>query len=453
MKISIPNDVTFIIETLEKFGYEAYVVGGCVRDCMLGIAPNDWDITTSAKPEQIKECFNSCEIVLTGETHGTVGVIINKVLYEITTFRLDGIYTDNRHPEKVEFTTDLNEDLARRDFTVNAMAYNSNTGLIDPFNGAKDLQIKAIRTVGNPDVRFNEDALRILRALRFASTYNFNIDVYTASSILKNRNLLNNISYERVSSEFNKLICGENIGYVLRRYKDVISVIFPEIVSTFDFEQNNPYHNKTVWKHTTVAVANVESDLLLRMVMFLHDIGKPLACKVDANGVDHFAGHNRFGASIAKSALERLKYPKKFIDDVVTLIEYHDINIEENKRNVKHILNKIGEVNFERLLKVKLADISAKSGYKKEFQINNICNVKEIYIDILLNGECYKLKDLKISGTDLIHLGITNGLDIGVILEQILIDVINDEVDNDTVSLKKLALQINSQLANKETDN
>ncbi len=453
MKINIPDDVNLIIKTLQNSGFEGYVVGGCVRDSILGIEPNDWDITTSAKPDEIKRCFSGYQLTDIGENHGTIGVVINNIVYEITTYRIDGNYEDNRHPSSVEFTANLVEDLSRRDFTVNAIAYNAESGLVDPFDGVRDIQLNAIRCVGDSDVRFKEDALRILRAIRFASTYNFSIEVYTATSIIKNRLLLNNVSEERINAEFSKLLCGDNVGYVLRRYKDVISVFLPELVSTFDFEQNNPYHNKTVWKHTTVAVANIENDLLLRMVMLLHDIGKPLALRSDRNGVDHFDGHSHFSAMIAQSALERLKYPNNFISDVVILIEYHDIEIEGTKRQVKYILNKIGKDNFAKLLAVKRADILSKSNYKRENQLNNIKIAQEIFEEIITNNECYQLKDLSINGSDLIHLGITNGVEIGEILYSLLADVINEEVDNDSVLLKKLALQLHNDYLNKEADN
>lgn len=442
MKIVIPNDVKFIIKNLEDAGFEAFVVGGCVRDSMLGLEPKDWDVATSAKPDDIKSIFNSFQLVLDGEAHGTVGVVINNVKYEITTYRVDGKYCDNRHPENVSFTNSIELDLARRDFTINAMAYNDLRGLVDPYNGMKDLSFKALRCVGNPDTRFCEDALRILRALRFASVYNFSIEFNTSVSLIKNRNLLNNIAVERIASELNKLVCGSNVNYILRRYKDVIAVFLPELVSTFDFEQNTPHHNKTVWRHTTAAVSNIEPDTLLRIVMLLHDVGKPLALRTDSNGRDHFKGHNHFSAVLARNALERLKYPTKFIEDAVTLIEYHDVRFSNNKRQIKHILNKIGEKNFINLIKVQKSDILAQSRYKREIKLNNLDLACETFNKIIENNECYKLKDLAINGSDLIHLGITNGVIIGNILNEILDLVIDEAVDNDPVILKKIAVDI-----------
>lgn len=448
MKLNIPKDARFIINTLNNNGYDAYVVGGCVRDAILEIEPKDWDITTSAKPEEIKSCFKSNHIISVGEKHGTIGVVINKKVYEVTTYRIDGDYNDNRHPESVVFTDDIEKDLARRDFTMNAMAYNDTKGLVDPFNGQLDLKYMALRCVGNPDERFNEDALRILRGLRFASAYNFSIESNTAMSIIRNRKLLNNISMERIASELNGILCGKNVNFILRRYKDVIAVLIPEIVSTFDFAQNTPHHNKTVWRHTTSAVANIEPDNLLRMVMLLHDIGKPLALRTDENGRDHFKGHNHFSAVLAKTALKRLKYPTKFIEDAVTLIEYHDVRFSDSKKQIKHVMNIIGIENFKRLMKVQKADILAQSKYMQDAKLKNLNLACYTFEGILRRNECYKIKDLKINGSDLIHLGITDGKTIGDILEILLDNVIDETIKNDSIDLKIKAFEIYKDINN-----
>lgn len=442
MKINIPSDVNLILKKLSDKSYEAFVVGGCVRDAILGIEPNDWDIATSAKPDEIKAVFSEYQQIDSGEKHGTIGIVINRTPYEITTYRIDGDYSDSRRPDSVSFTDSIEEDLSRRDFTVNAMAYNQDRRLVDPFNGELDLQYKALRCVGDPDTRFNEDALRILRALRFASCYNFSIEGNTSFAINRNRLLLNNISAERIQSEFSKMLCGDNINFILRRYKEVIAVFFPEIVATFDCEQNTPHHNKNVWRHTTAAVSNIEKDIILRMTMFLHDIGKPLALRTDKNGRDHFKGHNRFSAILAKNSLERLKYPTRFIEDVVTLIEYHDVRMSDNKKQIKHILNKIGFVNFERLLKVQKADILAQSKYKREEKLYNLNLAYETYKSIIDNKECYSLKSLAVNGSDLLHIGITEGKIIGQILEILLDGVIDGTFENDNVILRKEAFDI-----------
>lgn len=446
LTLKLPNNVDKILNMLNNAGYEAFAVGGCVRDAMLGIEPNDWDITTSAQPAEIKEVFSRCRTIDIGEAHGTIGVLIDDVVYEITTYRIDGDYADKRHPDSVSFAKTIEEDLSRRDFTVNAMAYNNEKGIVDPFNGQADLKYKALRCVGDPDTRFNEDALRILRGLRFASVYNFGIESKTAASIIRNRLLLNDISEERIASEFNKLLCGDNVKYILSRYKDVFSVFFPEIVSTFDFAQNTPHHNKTVWRHITASVSFIEPDELLRLVMFLHDIGKPLALRTDSKGIDHFKGHNHFGAVLAKNALERLKYPRKTIDDVCVLIEYHDVRFNEDKRKIKHVLNIIGKENFERLLKIQLADIKAQSMYKRESKLRDHELAKQAFREITDNNECYSLQSLAINGSDLIHLGITDGKSIGFILDNLLDEVINETLENDNVTLKKQALEIYAQI-------
>ena len=448
VKITLPGNVEKIIKALSDAGYEAYAVGGCVRDALLGIDPNDWDIATSAKPGEVKEVFSSFELIGVGEKHGTIGVLMDGVVYEITTYRVDGDYSDNRHPENVSFAQSIEEDLSRRDFTVNAMAYNNEKGLVDFFNGQADLKYKALRCVGNPDTRFNEDALRILRGLRFASVYNFGIESKTAASIIKNRLLLNNISEERIAAEFNKLLCGVNVNYILNRYKDVFAVFFPEIVSTFDFAQNNPHHNKTVWRHITASVSNIDRDELLRLVMFLHDIGKPLALRTDEKGIDHFKGHNHFGAVLAKNALERLKYPRKTIDDVCVLIEYHDVRFSDNKRKIKHVLNSIGVINFERLLKIQHADMLAQSKYKREIKLHNHELAKKAFEEIIDNNECFELKSLAVNGSDLIHLGITDGKTIGIILDSLLDDVIDEQLENDKILLKKRAVELYSEINN-----
>ncbi len=442
MEITIPKNVNYIINKLESNGCEAFVVGGCVRDSLLEIEPKDWDITTSAKSDEIKRCFEGFQLVTIGEKHGTVGVVIDDETYEITTYRIDGEYCDSRHPDNVTFTDRIELDLSRRDFTVNAMAYNDKRGLIDPFNGATDLKYKALRCVGNADVRFSEDALRILRALRFASMYSFSIENKTSASILKNKLGLSKISVERISSEFLKFLCGDNVNFLLRRYRDVIAVFLPEIVATFDCEQNTPHHNRTVWKHTTAAVAAIEPEPLLRTVMLLHDIGKPLALRTDRNGRDHFKGHNHFSAVLAKNVLERLKLPAKFIEDAVTLIEYHDVRFTDNKKQIKHVLNSIGEDNFRKLIKVQYADIAAQSRYKRESKLYNMRLCEKTFDEIIRNGECYTLCDLKINGSDLIHLNITDGKIIGRILRLLLDNVIDEEITNESVTLRKRALEI-----------
>lgn len=437
MTINLPQNVNKIISLLESKGFECYAVGGCVRDMLMGITPKDYDLTTNAKPDEILEVFRDYKTFDNGIKHGTVSVIMDKEVYEITTYRIDGDYIDCRHPEKVEFTSSLKEDLSRRDFTVNAMAYNPKEGLVDYFNGERDVEYKAIRCVGDADTRFKEDALRILRALRFASVYNFSIEYNTFNAILENKKLLNNISKERVSNEFSQILCGECCDYILRRFKEVVAVVIPEISSMFNFQQNNPYHNKTLWKHTVSSVKNIENDNILRMTMLLHDIGKPMSRKTDENGYFIYHGHERVGEAISSEVLTRLKYPKSFIDTVSFLIRNHSLNIKADKVIIKKILKNMGEEKFRLLLKVQRADILAQSSYKREEKLQNLCKVQELFDEIMENDECYSLQTLNVSGSDLIHSGITEGKTIGETLNRLLNLVIEGKCSNTKEDLLK----------------
>ena len=435
--MNLPKNVNTIISMLESKGFQCYVVGGSVRDMLMGITPKDYDLTTNAKPEEILEIFREYKTFDNGIKHGTVSVIIEGEVFEITTYRIDGDYIDCRHPQNVEFTSSLKEDLSRRDFTVNAMAYNPKEGLIDYFEGKRDVEYKAIRCVGEADVRFKEDALRILRALRFASVYNFSIEYNTFNAILENKKLLNNISKERISNEFTQILCGEWCDYVLRRFKDVIAVIIPEIASMFNFQQNNPYHNKTLWKHTVSSVKNIENNDVLRMTMLLHDIGKPMSQKTDKKGISVYTGHEKIGEAISKEVLTRLKYPKLFIDTVAFLIRNHNLRIKADKVIIKKILKNMGEDKFRLLLKVQKADILARSSYKREEKLQNLSEIHKLFDEIINNGECYNLQTLNVTGSDLIHSGITEGKQIGETLNHLLNLVIEGKCSNTKDDLLK----------------
>ncbi len=445
VKITLPDSVNEILNKLNAEGFEAFIVGGCVRDSLLGLVPKDWDITTNALPQDISRCFCDYKQIDVGAKHGTIGVLIDNSVYEITTYRIDGDYKDCRHPENVTFSSNLESDLARRDFTINAMAYSPKTGLIDIFGGEKDLNNKAVCCVGNPDLRFKEDALRILRGLRFASVYNFSIEFNTANAILSNSKLLSNISSERISDEFTKLICGESAAYILNRFRRVISVFIPEIEVMFHFDQNNPHHNKTLWRHTMSALSHIEPDPVLRLTMFFHDIGKPLAQSYDeVKRLCHYKGHNRFSAAITETVLKRLKYPNDIIDRVKTLIIYHDVRFSDSKRQIKHVMSAIGKENFQLLMSVQKADILAQSMYKREEKLNNFRLFSDAYAEILENNECFTLKDLALNGHDLIHLGILKGEDIGKTLRLLLSLVIDGKLENNKEQLIIRAKEINN---------
>ncbi len=437
MEIKLPQNVLNIINLLEQKGFECYLVGGSVRDILCGIEPKDYDLTTNAKPDEVLSVFSQYKTFDSGIKHGTVSVVMDKNIYEITTYRIDGDYLDNRHPDNVEFTQSLKEDLSRRDFTINAVAYNTKIGFVDFFDGIRDIKYKAIRCVGEADARFKEDALRILRALRFASVYNFSIEFNTLNGIAENKNLLNNISKERISSELVKILCGDNCDYVLRRFKDVFAVIIPEISTMFKFDQNNPHHNKTLWKHTVSAVKNIESNDILRITMLFHDIGKPIVQTTDEKGISHFKGHPKISAAMTKVILKRLRFSNSFVDKVVLLISYHDVRIKPDKVVIKKILKQIGKENFSLLQKIQMADTLAQSTYKREEKLNNHRLVGELFDEIINNNECYSLAQLDINGSDLFHNGISNGKEIGEKLNFLLNLVIEGKAENKKAELLK----------------
>lgn len=435
----IPVDVDRLLVILRGNGHEAYVVGGCVRDILYGHGrvPHDWDICTSARPEEVLSMMRhwNIEMFETGLKHGTVTAHLNGENYEITTYRIDGEYSDNRRPDTVTFTTDITKDLSRRDFTINAMAY-SNTGrLIDPFDGYRDLGCGIIRCVGNPDDRFKEDGLRILRALRFASIFGFTIEKETAAAIHRNKELLKNISAERIRSELCKMLCGEGILDILLNYSDVMAVIIPELEPCIGFNQNNPYHKYTVYDHIAHAVANYRGNVIsVKMALLLHDIGKPECYTEDHNG-GHFYGHGIPSRDIAERVMLRLKFDNKTRDEVVTLVLYHDSDIYPGVRSVRRWLNKIGYDMLDKLIGVKLADIGAHSEVNQSSRIN-LCNeVRVVAMTIMDEQQCFTIKDLAINGYDILRLGVEPGPKVGEVLNHLLEKVIDEEIGNDWASL------------------
>lgn len=428
--IKIPKDVENIISRLNEHGYEAYVVGGCVRDSILGRTPNDWDICTSATPDKMIKIFEDYEVIPTGLKHGTITIVINHIPYECTTFRIDGDYSDSRRPNSVKFTTDIIQDLSRRDFTINAMAYNPRTGLVDSFGGVNDIKSKVIRCVGNADDRFNEDALRIMRAIRFASVYGFVIEKDTSRAIHCNVKLLNNIAVERISTELCKLLCGKGVLDTLLNYSDVISTIIPELKPCIGFNQNNRYHQYTIYNHIAHAVSNYAgSDMIVKIALLLHDIGKPTCYTEDENG-GHFYGHGEFSRDIAEEVVKRLKFDNYTQKNVIELVLYHDSIIEPTIKVVKRWLNKIGEEQLLRLLDIRMADILAHAEGTQKSKIERCVAVRNIVEDVLASEQCFKLKDLTVNGNDLMQIGIPQGREIGKILNWLLDMVINGEVEN-----------------------
>lgn len=446
MTMDMPKNVDIAINLLQSAGFEAYAVGGCVRDSLLGKTPNDWDITTSAKPEDMKSVFADFHCIDTGIKHGTVTVVIDGEPLEITTFRLDGEYEDNRHPKSVTFTSNLGADLGRRDFTVNAMAYSKMTGMVDLFSGQNDLKNKIIRCVGDPDRRFNEDALRILRALRFASALDFEIEEKTAQSLLKNRALLSNISEERIAKELLKLVCGKGAKRILTDFAPVLFEILPELQPMYKNSHDNPHHCYDIYEHTLIAVESIDPEPTLRFAMLLHDCGKPAVKKFDENGVAHFYGHQRISAEISAQILARLKVSNKFRDEILFLVSNHDRwELYENTEKMPRYLSKFGLDGVLKLLKVMRADVLAQSP-EYRYRLDQIADAEEIAKNLAAQKPCLSLRELQINGRTLMDIGIPQGRKLGAVLAQLLDEVIDGVTKNTQEALTTRAREIYSEM-------
>lgn len=438
LNIQIPINAQIILEKLNEAGFEAFIVGGCVRDSILGKTPDDWDITTSAKPKDVKTLFR--RTIDTGIQHGTVTVMMDKEGYEITTYRIDGEYLDGRHPESVEFTSNLIEDLKRRDFTINAMAYNPICGVVDEFGGIYDLEHRIVRCVGEAEERFTEDALRILRAVRFSAQLGFVIEVATKDAILRLASNLQKISKERIRVELDKLLISkepQRIGECCEL--GISKYIMPWLDTLFETTQKTPYHMYNVGEHTMVALQHIEADSVLRWTMLLHDVAKPETKTVDQNGIEHFYGHAELGEQKAKSILKDLRFDNKTISVVTKLIKYHDYHRETYKKvSVRKSISLIGKELYPLFLKVKEADDKAKSLKSVEKGIEEIRLITKFYDEILAEENCVSLKELAISGDDLIDLGVPKGREIGDMLNVLLNIVIEDPTLNTKESLSNL---------------
>ena len=442
MTMDMPKNVDTAINLLQSAGFEAYAVGGCVRDSLLGKTPNDWDITTSAKPEDMKSVFADFHCIDTGIKHGTVTVVIDGEPLEITTFRLDGEYEDNRHPKSVTFTSNLGADLGRRDFTVNAMAYSKMTGTVDLFGGQNDLKNGIICCVGDPDRRFNEDALRILRALRFASALDFEIEEKTAQSLLKNRALLGNISEERIAKELLKLVCGKGAKRILTDFAPVLFEILPELQPMYKNSHDNPHHCYDIYEHTLIAVESIDPEPTLRFAMLLHDCGKPAVKKFDENGVAHFYGHQRISAEISAQILARLKVSNKFRDEILFLVSNHDRwELYENTEKMPRYLSKFGLDGVLNLLKVMRADVLAQSP-EYRYRLDQIADAEETAKNLAAQKPCLSLSELQINGRTLMDIGIPQGRKLGAVLAQLLDEVIDGVTKNTQEALTTRAREI-----------
>lgn len=438
LDIILPLPVARALSILEAHGYEAYTVGGCVRDSLLGRTPNDWDITTNATPEQMKACFDDFRVIETGIQHGTLTVIVEGMQLEITTYRNDGEYLDNRHPVQVTFSKHIEDDLSRRDFTVNAMAYHPQKGLVDLFSGRDDLTARVIRCVGDAKTRFEEDGLRILRAIRFASVLDFEIEENTAKAIHGCKHLLSGIAAERIREEFCKLICGRGAVRILRAYIDVVAVFIPELATCVGFEQNTKYHCYDVFEHTLHALELCENDdFITRLGILLHDIGKPLCYTEDEQG-GHFKGHAPAGVEITRNLLSRLRFDNETIHRMELLVEWHDIPLSAEKKRVKRLMQRINDADILRLLEIKRCDRLAHAENFQELS-PDLALIPFVIDEIRTEDACLSLRTLAVDGADLMELGIPEGKMIGQMLHILLDEVIDERLLNEKNALLQAA--------------
>ena len=467
-EIKAPKGAMEVINRLEKSGHEAWLVGGCVRDLLMGLNPKDWDVTTSATPSEVKACFGGKRLIETGIKHGTLTVVSCGLPIEVTTYRTDGDYMDNRRPESVTFTKDLRGDLSRRDFTINAMAWNPARGLVDEWGGMLDLEAGLLRAIGNPDERLHEDGLRIMRALRFASTLGFTVDEGLSGSLRRNRLLLENISAERIAAELMKALAGPEIQEILMGYPEIFSVFIPEIRGAVGFEQISPHHDRDLWAHTATSVAGAIPDPTIRLTMLFHDLGKPAAASMVTkgggedkgdgsfvsgsghipghedkgddsfvSGSGHIPGHEKIGAKIAFNRLKAMKFDNAAIETVTTLIRWHDVIIYPEK--IPKWLNILGEGKLEQLFEVKLADAAAHKPSCQEKRIEEIAILRDEVAKVLAEGPCFSLKELSVSGADLIAAGIPEGKAVGETLNCLLEEVMERRLPNERAALLKAA--------------
>jgi len=430
----LPAPVLSILSRLRAAGFSAYAVGGCVRDSLLGKAPGDWDICTSALPEEMQQVFAGEHVVETGLRHGTLTVVLDHVPYEITTYRLDGAYTDHRHPDSVSFVTDLSEDLARRDFTINAMACDESGEIVDLYGGREDLSARLIRCVGDPSARFEEDALRVLRALRFASVLDFEIEPVTALAVRAQYRTLENVAAERKRVELVKLLCGPGAGRILREYTDVFAFLIPPLAPCIGYNQDNPHHLYTVYEHIVRAVENVPPDPVLRMTMLLHDVGKPAARTTDEKGIGHYFGHQDLSARMAAKVLEDYRFDRASAERICRLVAAHDIPLDPDRKIMLRRLKKFGEEDLRALFVIHRADRIATGTRNPDHATDRMHELSDALDALLAEHPCYSLKTLAVNGRDLTALGYT-GPEVGKTLDRLLNKVIDGALPNDRDAL------------------
>lgn len=438
MKIALPEKAEYIIHTLMQAGYEAYAVGGCIRDSILGREPEDWDITTSARPKQVKALFP--RTIDTGIAHGTVTVMLGREGFEVTTYRVDGKYEDFRHPKEVAFTPDLIEDLKRRDFTINAMAYNPEGGLVDAFDGIGDLERKLIRCVGDAKQRFQEDALRIMRAVRFAAQLGFSVDGATKKAAEELSDTLRHISAERIQAELVKLLVSDHPEEMRTLYETGITrVVLPEFDAMMQTEQDNPHHKYTVGEHTIAALGNTPEEKVLRLAVLLHDVAKPACRTRGEDGRHHFYGHPQMGGRMAREILRRLKFDNDTIARVCRLVSGHDENPPLTEKSVRRAIVRIGLDAYPAIFAVKRADILAQSNYKRTEKLEYLKEYEGFYQRIIEQKQCLTLKELAVDGGDLIAAGMQPGPGLGKVLKGLLEIVLEDPGKNEKEYLLKKA--------------
>ena len=440
-EIRPPEDALRIVRRLNESGYGAWFVGGCVRDSLLGLAPKDWDICTDARPEEMQRVFAGWHVVGTGLKHGTLTVMLAHVPYEVTTCRVDGAYTDHRHPDSVAFTGELAEDLRRRDFTVNAMAWHPEEGLTDLFGGREDLARGLIRCVGEPRERFREDALRILRGLRFAACYGFALEEETGAAMRAMAGDLRLVAGERIRVETEKLLCGAHAEQILRTCADVFTGIFPELRPAVGFEQRSPWHRFDVWEHTVRAVAAIEPLPVLRWAMLLHDAGKPAAFTLDENGVGHAYGHQKLSEEIAAALFDRMRFDNATRERALLLIRHHDDAMRPEARLLTRQLNRFGEETVRQLIAVHCADAKARGIAPPEEADARAREMTEALDSLLAAKPCFSLGSLAVKGSDLIAAGLKPGKTMGETLQRLLEAVMDGEIPNEREPLLSLALK------------
>lgn len=442
MEIKVPKYVNRILNALGEAGYKSYLVGGCVRDSLLGKIPHDYDIATSAKPREVMDLFEQYQTVETGREFGTITIVQDEGVIEVTTFRKDISYSDGRRPDSVSFTDDLKEDLKRRDFTINAIAYSKESGIVDYFGGIKDIENRLIRAVGNPFERLNEDYLRILRAVRFATQLDFIIDSETSNACMQLAHGLEKVSVERIRDELFKILLSEkpSRGFLIMRSLGLLREIIPELIPAIGFDQRNPHHDRSVFQHTLTVLDNTPNILHVRLAALLHDIGKPYTFTVDQYGIGHFYGHDKMSVKIGREFLLRLKCPTKLIERTLNLVREHMVHHPElRKKGLKRQLQRVGEDNIYNLIDLQIADRLSKSGSR---DISKLLDKRRVIEEILNAEEPFRKQHLAIDGHDLKNAGYVEGKIIGKILEYLLNCVIKDPELNEKEKLMEIVLRL-----------